>query len=109
MAFDEQVMERLADKITYHNLVPTVLGAGCGTLSHKFHAVAHSCFLESGSSRQSFAKYCHEVLCTTTDLGTEIGLQRIMPVDCDVLFPWHTYGVRAEMDENHWDAEELGA
>lgn len=75
---DEMVRATLEANIHFHHPPPpTMLGAGCTTIAHKFHAVAHSFFLEAGESEESFASFHDEMATDTFDLGTEMALPRV--------------------------------
>lgn len=96
LEIDEVARATLEDSLHFHHLPPTVLGAGCTTLAHKFHAVSHSVFLEAGDSAESFAAFHREVAVGTFDLGTEMALPRVLPVAATALFPW---AFRREVEE----------
>lgn len=84
---DETVTATLEANIHFHHLPPTMLGAGCTTLPQKFHAVAHSFFLEAGETEESFASFHDETVAGTFDLGTGLALPQVLPVPSTTLFP----------------------
>ena len=88
LARGKVLIDAIAPALQFHHLPPTVLGAGCSTLAHKFHAVSHAVFLEAGETEESFVRYSQDIVTGTFDLGTEMALPRVLPVQPTTLFPW---------------------
>ncbi len=80
-------MARLGVGLKVHRLPPVLLGSGRTKAVHKFCAVSHAIFLETGT-QGTLSKYLSEVISTTSDLGTEFILADMQPVSCRELFPW---------------------
>jgi hypothetical protein len=87
VAEEQELMERLRVGLKLHRLPPVLLGSGRTKAIHKFCAVAHAVYLETGTSSTLY-QYLSEVLSTTSDMGTEFILAEMQPVLTREIFPW---------------------
>ena len=83
------------------SLFPAV-ALGNQQLYHKFHAVAHALFLETGSA-QSLASFASQISAFCTDQGTEFALPKIPAVPIYSLFGF----LRPSDDDMDWAPEML--
>ena len=88
LELDQSHLEFLQAELRQHTLPSTSLGTTGGSLAHKFHAVLHSIFLESGPYGRDLVSFCKQICACTTDLGTEFSLPFISPMKVSSIFPW---------------------
>ena len=62
----------ISHKIVWHTLPPVLVGFGVSDLSRKIHAILHAVRLEC-TDHADFARYCAEIVCVVSDMGTEYG------------------------------------
>jgi hypothetical protein len=89
MEMDLVMMHDLASKMHLHHLPIVVLGSGRTTLRDKFCAIMHSFFLEAGSTFDSLASFCSDIITCTTDFGVEFGLASVQPHDITAILPFY--------------------
>jgi hypothetical protein len=102
---ENELMAKLRDSLVLHRMPPVVLGSGRGQTIHKFCAIMHSFFLETGTAAR-LQRFCGEVHTVTSDLGVEFSLTAVQPVPVTSLLPWvlaidpaQDFGGPFELDE----------
>ena len=80
-------MQRIRDLIHKHALPLSTLGAGAGSLLHRFIKMLHGFRLESDSFATT-AKLIAGTRAISTDAGTEAGLWTLLPHPMRELLPW---------------------
>ena len=64
------------------------LAVGGTTLAHKFAATLQSICWEAGDTEESWSAYCDDIFTNTTDMGVEMSLPKVVPVEVPEVFPW---------------------
>ena len=85
---EESVLyETISRGLETHLMPSVVIGGGHATLWHKYHAVMHAFFLESGDALL-LADLVSSIFSFTTDQGVEFGLSRVPVLPVRTVFPW---------------------
>lgn len=84
-AAEAQLMEEMAPLIRWHVTPAVQIGFGASNVQRKVHAILHSLRLELSSHAQ-LLKFWKEIVCITSDYGTEFKICYCRPVPD--LFPW---------------------
>ena len=79
--------ERISAGLSTHLFPSVVIGSGFSTLWHKFHAVAHSFWLETGDAL-SLERFCSSIFSFTTDQGVEFSLPKVPATPVRHVLPW---------------------
>ena len=99
--FQEQDRQAVIRSGLEEHLFPSaVIGSGHASLFHKYHALMHTCLLETGSA-VSLARFTDSIFSFTTEQGTEYGFPQTPPVSVDSLFPWLPVPPQV-LDEHDW-------
>ena len=64
------------------------LAVGGTTLSNKFAAALQTVFLEVGDTEEPLSEYCDDLVTNTTDMGVEMSLPKVAPVEVPEVLPW---------------------
>ena len=110
---ERDLMASIADGLSTHLLPSVVLGGGHTSLWHKYHAVAHAMWLETGAAPllETFSK---SVFAFTTDQGVETGLCKVPILRASSVLPWmpvpedeagdHDWAPAADLAGQHYAA-----
>ena len=90
---------RVSQLISHHVFAPTALGARRASLAQKLHACVHAMRLENVGWHQT-ARFSDRFIALTTDMGSEMDLNRVDHIDVATFFPyWLKMGIRPESDD----------
>ena len=89
IAGEEDLMARIAKLLgRLHRLPLMNIASGKTALADKFYVCMFALFLEGSMTLDNFATLVSEIVIGSFDMGTELGLARVMPVPVLDLFPW---------------------
>lgn len=82
---EERAFQTMLEKISWHVAPAVQVGFGASSLERKLHAILHALRLEL-SSHEELVAFWRQVMCITTDYGTEYKVCYCRPVPD--MFPW---------------------
>ena len=103
---EHRLIDQMAEKFKDFRTPPVVMGSGGTSLAHKFHAFIHALFLLSGGP-QHLSDLTKAIMGITTDLGTESGLHRIMPLPLAGVLPWAVPPKAPGAQDDEWPEEAV--
>ena len=103
-ARERDAFELIAACVDVHLPPSVVIGSGFASLYHKYHAVIHALWLETGSA-SLLSQYCASIFGFTSDQGVEFGLSKVPPLRAVQVLPWMPLPSR-HMDMHDWAPAE---
>ena len=79
--------ETLFQGLSVHLSPAVVIGSNHASLYHKYHALIHALYLETGDAL-TLQQYCSSVVAFCSDQGVEFGFSKVPALKVQTVLPW---------------------